>query len=89
MTFAARSWTRQSSVCAASTLRSDVSSAVVDWREIRVEDEGIDDDEEEFSRARFCAASRILVSVASFRWSAPTRDASIVCSYNKLGCNNA
>ena len=88
MTFAARSWTRQSSVCAASTLRSEVSRAVVDWRDMRVEDEGVDDDEE-FSRARFCAASRILVSVASFRWSAPTRDASIVCSYNRSGCNDA
>ena len=35
--------------------------------------EGVDDEgnEEAFSRARFSPASRILVSVASFRWITP------------------
>jgi len=59
--FAARSCTRQSSVCAACSLRSAVSSALLDCRDMRAGEEG-----EELSRARVCAASRILASVASF-----------------------
>lgn len=73
--FAARSCRRHSSVCAASTFRSAVSSAVLDCRDMR---EG--EDEAALSRARVCAASRILISVASLRWRAPTREDRTVCS---------
>jgi len=76
--FVVRSCTRQSSVCAASALRSAVSRALLDCRDMR---DG--DDVEEFSRARVCAASRILTSVASFFWRAPTREFRTVCSYRK------
>jgi hypothetical protein len=70
-----RSCRRQSSVCAASTFRSAVSSALLDCRDMR---EGAG--EEALSRARVCAASRILISVASFLWRAPTREDRTVCS---------
>ena len=38
------------------------------------------DDEAVYSRARFCVASGILVSVASFLWSVSTFDDGVVCS---------
>jgi hypothetical protein len=43
-----------------STFRSAISNALLDCRDIREEEE------EALSRARVCAASRILTSVASF-----------------------
>ena len=45
-------------------------------------DEGVDNEEEVFSRARYCAASQILVSVGSceFLWSASAYDVSTMCS---------
>ena len=76
--FVARSCTRHSSVCAASALRSAVSRAVCESRDMRV-GEG----EEALSRARVCAASRILISVASFLCRAPTREDRTVCSYGR------
>ena len=82
MTFVAWSWARPSCVCATSTLRSDDSSAEVDWCNMRVEGEGMDDNEGDLSRARFGVASRILVSVASF-FEVSTRDDIIVCSCDR------
>jgi hypothetical protein len=65
--FVVRSCTRHGSVCTASALRSAVPRAVSESRDMRVRG-----DEEALSRARVCAASRILTSVASFLWRAPT-----------------
>ena len=44
ITFAARPWACQSPVCVASSLRSAVSTDV-DWRDMRMEDDEVDDDE--------------------------------------------
>jgi len=41
--------------------------------------------EEELSRARFCAASRILTSVVSFLWRATTREDRTAYSYRRRG----
>ena len=57
MTFAAHSWTRQRLVCVASSLRSAASGTDADWRDMRMEDDGIDDDGA-LCRARSCAALR-------------------------------
>ena len=76
--FVARSCTRHSSVCATSALRSAVPRAVFESRDMRV-----GEDEEALSRARVCAASRILTSVANFLWRAPTREERTVCSYER------
>ena len=51
---------------------------------MRVEGEGMDDNEGDLSRARFCVASRILVSVASFFEASPRGDI-IVCSSDGRG----
>ena len=84
-TFAACSRTRRSSVCTASTLRSVVSSVEVDWHNMCVEGEVVVVVVVEvFNRARSCAASRILVSVATLL-SNTTRDDSIVCSFDRRG----
>ena len=57
MAFAAHSWTRQSLACVVSSLCSPVWSTDVDWHNMRMEDDGINDDGA-FCRARSCAALR-------------------------------
>jgi hypothetical protein len=65
VTFAAQSWTRRSSVCSAYTLALCCLECNFNLRNIRVEDEEVED-EEALKLTRFYAASRILVLVASF-----------------------
>jgi hypothetical protein len=56
----------------------------MDWRDMRVGNEGFDE-EGALRRVAFCAASRVLVSVGSFLWGAPTREDRIVCSSGQRG----
>jgi hypothetical protein len=64
-----------SSVCAASTFLSAVSSAPFDCRDMR---EG--EEEEALCRGRVCVPSTILTSVLSFLWRAQTGEDRTACS---------
>ena len=66
MTFAACSWTRPSSVCAASTLGSDVSSAEVDWRNMRVKGVGMDKEERRLAERGSCSVEDFWLMLQGF-----------------------